>query len=150
MIFTGHAELTIDAKGRLFLPSKFRGILRPERDGTAWYCVPWRKHLLMLYTEARFQALAEQGPSSLAPPLEQASAQADYFGLTERIEMDSAGRMVIPKLHMELTEMTTSVVLVGAGPRLEVWDQASWASGLQDRFRKLPDLMRRLENKPGS
>jgi MraZ protein len=145
MIFTGHAELTIDAKGRLQVPAKFQRLLRPERDGSAWYCVPWRRHLLMLFTESRFQELAERGPATLTPPDAQASAQADYFGLTERVESDSAGRVMIPKLLLELTEMGSDVVMVGAGPRLEVWDREDWSKGVQQRFASLPGVMRRLE-----
>lgn len=147
MIFTGHAELTIDPKGRVQVPSKFRALLRPERDGTAWYCVPWRKHLLMLFTEARFQALAEKGPASLTPALEQASAQADYFGMTERLEMDSAGRIMIPRHQLDMTAMVTGdVVMVGAGPRLELWQRDAWKQGLDQRFKNLPDAMRKLEH----
>ena len=145
MIFTGSAELTIDAKGRLAIPAKFRSLLRPERDGTAWYCVPWRKHLLMLFTEARFQELAEKGPATLMPPAQQAEAQADYFGFTERLEVDSAGRINIPQLHLELTELGKDVVMVGAGPRLEVMDRATWQKDLRDRFSKLPGVMQKLE-----
>lgn len=146
MIFTGSAELTIDAKGRLAIPAKFRSLLRPERDGTAWYCVPWRKHLLMLFTEARFQELAEKGPATLMPPAQQAEAQADYFGFTERLEVDSAGRINIPQLHLELTELGKDVVMVGAGPRLEVMDRATWQKDLRDRFNKLPGVMQKLES----
>ncbi len=149
MIFTGHAELTIDPKGRLAIPAKHRALLRPERDGTAWYCVPWRKGLLMLFTEGRFMTLAERGDATLTPQGEQAGAEANYFGLTERVEMDSAGRIVLPRLHQELTGLhaESGVVLIGAGPRLEVWEKSAWTQGLQQRFADLPGLMQRLESR---
>ena len=41
MLFTGHSEHTIDAKLRLAIPAKYRNNLTPERDGLAWFCVPW-------------------------------------------------------------------------------------------------------------
>jgi MraZ protein len=149
MIFTGHAELTIDPKGRLAIPAKHRGLLRPERDGNAWYCVPWKRGLMMLFTEARFTSLAERGDATLTPQGEQAGAEANYFGLTERVEMDSAGRIVLPRLHQELTGLhaESDVVMIGAGPRLEVWEKKAWAEGLQQRFAQLPDLMRSLEQR---
>jgi MraZ protein len=147
VIFTGHAELTIDDKGRLQIPSKHRAIWRPERDGNAWYCVPWRKGLLMLFTEARFMSLAEKGPATLTPPAQEGEAQANYFGLTERLELDSAGRVMIPRLHMGLTGLSRDVVVVGAGPRLEVWDKKAWMDDLDARFRNLPDVMNALEKR---
>jgi len=145
MIFTGHAELTIDAKGRLAIPAKHRALLRPERDGTAWYCVPWSGHRLMLYTEARFVELAERGEATLTPGDEEAGVQANFFGLTERLEMDSAGRINVPRLHLELTKIGTEVAIIGSGRRLEVWDQKAWTAGLEGRFEALPKLVQQLE-----
>jgi MraZ protein len=145
MIFTGHAELTIDAKQRLAIPAKHRALLRPERDGTAWYCVPWTGGKLMLYTEARFHELAERGRATLTPGEEEAGLEANFFGLTERLEMDSAGRISIPRLHLELTGIGNEVVMIGSGRRLEVWDRQAWTAGLAERFRNLPGLVRKIE-----
>ncbi len=145
MIFTGHAELTIDAKQRLAIPAKHRALLRPERDGTAWYCVPWSGGKLMLYTEARFQELAERGRGTLTPGEDEAGLEANFFGLTERLEMDSAGRINIPRLHLDLTGIGSEVVMIGSGRRLEVWDRQAWTAGLAERFQGLPGLVRKLE-----
>jgi MraZ protein len=146
MIFTGHAELTIDAKQRLAIPAKHRALLNPERDGSAWYCVPWTNRRLMLYTQARFNELAEKGEATLTPREEVAGLEAGFFGLTERLEMDSAGRITIPRLHLDLTKIGTEVVMIGAGRRLEVWDRKDWTVGLEDRFASLPGLVRKIED----
>lgn len=149
MLFTGHAELTIDAKSRLAIPSKFRGLLDASRDGSAWFCVPWPGGMLRLYTEARFVALAESTEQSLTPGQDEASLQSDLFGLTERIEMDSAGRITLPRAQMELTGLSpqTDVVVVGAGNRLEVHAKAAWLDGMKQRFSQLPALVARTEMK---
>ena len=145
MIFTGHAELTIDAKQRLAIPSKYRSLLKPERDGTAWCCVPWQNKSLMLFTEARFNELAEKRGGTLTPGAEQQVAESDFFGLTERLEMDSAGRIALPRLHLQLTKLGTDVVMIGSGRRLEVRDRQAWMDGLEDRFANLPALVKKLE-----
>lgn len=52
MLFTGQAEITIDAKQRLAIPSKFRARLPKDQteDKTSWFCVPWPDgSLLRLY-----------------------------------------------------------------------------------------------------
>jgi len=41
----------------------------------------------------------------------------------------------------------SDVVMIGAGPRLEVWEKQAWAEGLQQRFAQLPELMRSLEQR---
>ncbi len=147
MLFTGHAELTIDAKQRLAIPSKFRGLLDAARDGNAWYCVPWPGGLLRLYTAPRFMTLAERSEQSLTPDQDEASLQSDLFGFAERLEMDSAGRISLPRVQLELTGLGTEVVVVGAGNRLEVRDRSTWMASMKDRFSQLPTLVARIEGK---
>lgn len=147
MLFTGHAELTIDAKQRLAVPSKYRNQWSSERDGSAWYSVPWPDGSLRLYTEKRFESLAEQGEHSLTPGQDEAALEAQLFGFAERIEMDSAGRITIPKSHLELAGLSGEVVMVGARNRLEVRDRAKWKQSLGERFAQLPTLVARIEAK---
>jgi len=111
------------------------------------YCVTWptpSPHL-RLYTEARFLALSEARPGdTLTPGEDVAGLESDYFGLAERIEFDSAGRLNLPKTHLELTGLGKDVMLVGARDRLEVHDRETWQATLAERFRNLPNLVRRL------
>ncbi|MBS0197076.1 MAG: hypothetical protein JSR77_09975 [Planctomycetes bacterium] len=148
MIFTGHAELTIDAKQRLAIPAKHRARMTPERDGNAWYCVPWGGKKLMLYTEKRFEEMAEKGDFSLTPDPEVASVASNYFGMCERLETDSAGRINIPRHHQDMTGIGNEVVMVGCGKYLEVWDKAEWENGLKERFAALPALVKKIGGGP--
>ena len=147
MLFTGHSEHTVDAKQRLAVPAKYRNQWDAVRDGGAMYCVTWptpSPHL-RLYTEARFLSLSEGRPGdTLTPGEDVAGLESDYFGLAERIEFDSAGRLNLPKTHLELTGLGRDVMLVGARDRLEVHDRETWQSTLAERFRNLPNLVRRL------
>lgn len=147
MIFTGHAALTIDAKGRLAIPAKQRALLVPERDGNAFFTVPWKHQRLLIFTEASFIALTKARAQSLAPSEDAEEGEPDYFGLADRCELDSAGRISIPKFQLDLTELPTEVMLVGAGQRMELWSRANWEQGMQDRFKRLPGAMRRLDGK---
>ena len=51
MLFTGYSENSIDSKGRLAVPFKYRDLWQPDRDGNAWYVLPCSKSFLRLYTE---------------------------------------------------------------------------------------------------
>jgi MraZ protein len=157
VLFTGVSEHTIDAKLRLAIPAKYRNQWQSERDGGAWFCVPWpgsvsdspdphSTGILRLYTEAAFTKLAEQLDSSLTPQDNDANLDADYFSFAERLEMDSQGRIAIPKPHMELTKLNTEVVIVGARNRLEVRDRATWVAGATARFANLPNRV--AQSKP--
>ncbi|MCC6426120.1 MAG: hypothetical protein IT435_04795 [Phycisphaerales bacterium] len=144
MPFTGSADITIDAKQRLAIPAKYRSQLDPDKD-RAWYCVPWPAGIVRLYSETEFTSLAARWDRTLTPGAEQAELEAELFGLAERIEMDSAGRITIPKSLLELVGLGTDVVVVGALNRLEVRDRSKWESGKQDRFARLPGLVEKFE-----
>lgn len=145
MLFTGHSEHTIDAKLRLAIPAKYRNQWDEKRDGKAWYCIPWPTAHLRIYTEARFRELAMAEQSTLTPTEEEADLESNLFGFAERLEMDGSGRITLPRSHLELTGLGTEVVVVGARVRLEVHDRNRWVQSTQDRFRKLPQLVSRIQ-----
>lgn len=148
MLFTGHSENTIDAKYRLAIPAKYRGRLDESRDGAGWYSVPYPGGVIRLYTQARFETLAEDDPHKLTPDEDEADLEAGFFGMAELLEMDAEGRITLPKLHLDLAALTSrEVVIVGARNRLEVRDRAMWLAGQAERFARLPALVSRIEAK---
>lgn len=147
MLFTGFSEHTIDAKQRLAIPAKYRNQWDPQRDGGAWICVPWPTGHLRLYTEAVFTQLSASDPGSLTPDEVEAGLDSDLFGFAERLEMDGSGRISVPRLHLELTGLGSEVVVVGAKNRLEVRDRAEWTSSMKERFQRLPELARKMQDR---
>lgn len=154
MLFTGHSELTIDAKLRLQIPAKYRNAWDESRDGKAWICVPWPGGIVRLYTEACFEGLASQGATggraTLTPDQDEADLEADLFALAERIEPDSAGRIALPRQHLELAGLGgagSEVVVIGARNRLEIRDRAAWQQTLSQRFARLPMLVAKIESR---
>lgn len=147
MLFTGQAELTIDAKQRLAIPAKYRAQWDPAKHGNAWICVPWPGGILRLYPETRFEQLADSGRGTLIPDRDEADLEATLFGFAERLEMDSAGRVVLPRGHLERTGLTGEVLVIGARDRLEVRDRGAWRSTEPDRFNSLPELVARIQAK---
>jgi len=151
LLFTGSTELSIDAKGRLAIPSRYRTLMDPERDGNAWYCVPWPgaggQRTLRLYTERRFETLADAWSDELIPDADEAELQARFFSQAERIEPDANGRIRIPPRHLKLTRLEGEVTLVGAKNRLEVRERSSWDDEDEAAFADLPSLAARGQSK---
>lgn len=143
MLFTGNSEHTVDGKGRLAIAAKHRAGWDKEKDGEAWFAIPWPNGHLRLYAEKVFIELAERESSSLTPAEEKAGLDSTLFGFAERIEMDGNGRITLPRSLTELTGIKSEVVVVGARDRLEVHDKERWNATLQERFQRLPELIRR-------
>lgn len=145
MLFTGHSEHTIDPKQRLAIPARYRNQWNAERDGGAWICIPWPTGHLRLYSEAAFTHMARQGEMSLIPDQVTSELEVSLYGFAERLEMDSTGRITLPREHLEMTGLATDVVVVGAGTRLEVRSKSDWQASAMDRFKSLPDLVQRMQ-----
>jgi len=143
LLFTGQHEHTIDAKRRLAIPSGIRGRWKESVDGGAWYAVPWPGGIIRLYTESDFERLSSERETTLTPDEDAAELQAVLFGMSERLEMDSAGRVRFPEKMLTLTGLDGEVVLIGAGDRLEVRDRASWSEEESRRLERLPELIAR-------
>lgn len=146
LLFTGQAELNIDAKSRLAIPARYRNLLS-EEDGKGWFTVPWPDGTLRVYPERVFAELASQVEQSLVPDDDLAELEVNFFGSAERIEMDSAGRITLPKHHVELAGLPSEVVVIGARHRLEVRDRASWQGRTEDRFKSMRTLVQRVEER---
>lgn len=148
MLLIGQFEHTIDAKGRLAVPAEIRARWVAERDGGAWFAVPWSGGRIRLYTETEFnkRAAAALG-TGLTPSEELAELQAVLFGSSARLEMDSAGRVRIPDSMLGAVGLGKEVVLVGCGDRLEIRDRSGWQDAAAQRLNSIPELLRKLEER---
>ncbi|MEM1183790.1 MAG: hypothetical protein AAGI53_02200 [Planctomycetota bacterium] len=162
MLFTGQAEITIDAKQRLAIPAKFRGPKRakhgsyasdasdeqktPKPGPSSWYCVPWPVgSLLRLYPEEAFDRLSASQDDSLIPNQDLADFEASFFSSAERLDMDAAGRIRLPKWHLDLVGLPSEVMVLGVRNRLEIRDRAGWLASQSERFNQLTTLVERME-----
>lgn len=148
MLFLGQAEATIDAKQRLAIPSKYRQRLPDSDTPPIWVAVPWPDGMLIrLYPEAAFERLAEALDDSLTPDEDVVARDVSLFSLAEAIESDAAGRVRLPKRHMDMVGLSQQVTVIGVRTRLEIRDRAGWEQGDARRFEELPSLVRRIEQR---
>jgi len=120
-MFIGEYQHTVDEKGRLAVPSKFRDELRAGAVITRGL-----DSCLFLFTKAQWSTLAEK---LTALPLSQANSRAFarlmLAGAME-VELDGQGRILAPGFLREYAGITTSVVIAGLLNRIEIWDERVW------------------------
>ena len=114
----GEYNHTIDAKGRLIIPSKFREIL-----GDAFVVTKGLDGCLFVYDNEEWKRFEEK-LRSLPITNKEARQFVRFFlaGATEA-EVDKQGRILIPNVLREFAEITKDVVLVGVGSRIEIWSR---------------------------
>lgn len=150
MTFIGQAEVSIDAKSRLAIPAKFRAIADAEALGSTWVCMPREGSLLWLMPRPTFLRLAGPWGRSLIPDDDTAALQRALASLAEPVEMDSAGRITIPRRHLELTGLRGDVVVAGAMSHLEVHSRGAWQELEPQQLARLPGLIAKMAARGGA
>lgn len=141
-MFMGEFNHTIDVKGRLILPAKFR-----EELGSSFVITRGLDGCLFVYTEEEWQALNEKLQN--LPLINKGSRQLTRFfhaGVTP-CELDKQGRVLIPSSLREFARLTKDVCLIGMGKRIEIWSKEAWEesiSNIKDDLDNVLDEMQGL------
>jgi MraZ protein len=136
LAFHGTFEHTLDAKNRLTVPSKFRGAL----SGRV-FLVKGMDRCLSVYPEAAYTDLTQSALSGLNPFSPQArELKRMLYGNAMDVELDSAGRVMLPAKFMEHAGISREVVITGAGECLELWDRSTWQDYDSDLTARASDL----------
>ena len=121
--FVGRYQHSLDDKGRLILPAKFRfgfergGNLSPQIDG----CIG-------LWDQGGFQRQVSQRESVVNEGDKAARNKARYWAsLSREIEFDKQGRFVLPIDIREYAGISSEVIIVGALDHIELWDPTVFA-----------------------
>jgi len=139
-MFMGEYNHTVDAKGRLIVPSKFR-----EQLGDEFVVTKGLDGCLFLYENTEWKALEEKLHSL---PLTNTNARkfSRFFlaGATA-CEVDKQGRILLPAVLRDFAQIAKDAVLVGVGSRIEIWSKENWvAANSYDDMEEIAENMEGL------
>ncbi len=120
---------TIDDKNRLSLPSKFR-----KEMGRSVVVTPGLDSCLFVFTATEWEKISERlsGNEGSMFKADNRSLNRYLLGMAVEIEVDSAGRMLIPDHLRKRAKLTSQVVFIGVRDRVEIWDEATWKQYAQE------------------
>lgn len=126
-MFMSEYNHTIDAKGRLIIPSKFR-----EALGEEFVVSKGMDGCLFVYANEDWNAF-EQKLTAL-PLINKEARQFARFFLAgaASVEVDKQGRILLPANLRSFAGLDKDVVLVGVGSRIEIWSKEKWESMSED------------------
>ena len=122
----GQYAHNIDAKGRLFIPTK----LRDELGGTLHVTIG-QDHCLSVYSDESWAAFMAKLKELSYNEVKKLRA---LFAYAADCEPDSQGRILIPAKLREYAELTKEVVVVGSFDRAEIWSAERWAAIEDEAF----------------
>ncbi len=120
-MFMGEFHHTIDTKGRLIIPHKFRDDL-----GDNFVATKGLDNCLFIYPREEWRQL-EQKLKSL--PFTRADARAFvrfFFSGATECELDKQGRILLPANLREYAKLEKDVVVLGVSSRVEIWSREEW------------------------
>ena len=126
-MFIGEYSHTIDAKGRLIVPSKFR-----EQLGDEFVVTKGLDGCLFVYENTEWKSFEEK---LHALPLTNANARKFtrfFLAGANACEVDKQGRILLPPVLREYADLQKDVVLVGVLSRVEIWSKDRWLENTYD------------------
>ena len=120
----GQYTHSVDAKGRLFVPTKLR-----EELGDSFYLMIAPDNNLYVFPEAKWQQINERFN---AASLSDARAKRYILANVAKVEPDKQGRFVVPPVLRAWANLSGDVTFLGQGDHAEIWDTATYKGGESD------------------
>jgi len=144
-VFRGRYEHTIDAKGRISIPSKFREILSKKYDDRL--VITNFDHCLVAFPNEEW-SLLEQKVGTFSLMKKETSAFFRFFYSSAMdCDIDKQGRLLIPQTLRDYAGLQKDVVLVGEGKRIEIFAKERWleeARKIEENFDQIRDTLGNL------
>jgi MraZ protein len=124
-VFRGVAQLNLDSKGRLAVPSRFRDALAARCDGNLVITAD-ADRCLLVYPLPDWEPIEQKLMALSSFNVQIRELQRRLVGYAEDVVMDATGRILVPPALREYAQLDKSVVLVGQGAKFELWNKESW------------------------
>ncbi len=120
-MFIGEYNHSVDPKGRLIIPSKFRDVL-----GDLFMVTKGLDGCLFVFDKNEWDAFVEKLRSLPISNIEARKIVRYFLAGAAELEVDKQGRVLLPGTLREFAGIEKETVLVGVGNRMEIWSKDKW------------------------
>lgn len=138
-MFKGEYNHSVDAKGRIIVPAKFRELL-----GDEFVVTKGLDGCLFVYSNEEWQNIEKK---FLEVPLTTKDARKFsrfFFAGAADCEVDKQGRVLIPSVLRDFAALQKEVVLVGVLNRIEIWSKERWMDNEYEDMDEIAEHMAAL------
>lgn len=136
-MFISESELTVDSKGRIFIPVKYRAEL-----GNRFYMTRGFDRCVTVYPEEVWNSFCEKINS--APESSSQALRRYIFPLTEEVELDAGGRALVSAKLRAHAGIQKEAVLIGVGKKLELWSAENYRTDVT-QAENMDEIIRQLK-----
>lgn len=121
MDFTGIYNYTVDAKNRLFIPSKLKKNIKK------FFIAPGLENCIYLYPSESWEKIVSKFDTlNLKDKRKERAFKRAFLCNATELSADKFGRIVIPQVLNSYAKIKKDVVIVGVWNRIEIWSKESW------------------------
>jgi len=147
-VFRGGSTVKLDTKGRMALPTRYRGEISESYEGRLVVTVH-DDGCLLLYPQPEWEQIEHRLINIPNQDRRTRDMQRMLVGYATEVEMDSHGRILLAPRLREFATLDKTVALVGVGKKFEIWNEETWAkigSGWMDGRADDGDMPHPLES----
>lgn len=124
-MFYGEFEHSIDKKGRLILPSKFRDACK-ENGIEKFFVTRGLDKCIFMFSDEEWRAQEQKFKAMPFTKQESRNFNRMFFSGAVDVIPDRQGRFIIPPYLKDYANIRRDTVIVGVANRIEIWDKGSW------------------------
>ena len=126
-MFRGVTKVTLDAKGRLAIPKRYREKLISRCEGQIVVTVD-RDYCLLIYPYPDWEEIERKLIRLPSLNKHARRLQRLMVGYATELELDGNGRILISKELREFADIDRHAILIGQGKKFELWDDQTWSN----------------------
>jgi len=149
-MFRGIHQVSVDAKGRMSLPARLRDEFLQYEDETVVVTIDPATRCLLMYPLSEWEVIQVKLDKLPSFQVQARRLQRLLVGHATDLDIDKAGRVLLPAPLREFARLDKKVTLLGQGKKIEIWSQEEWDAqreeylldGMQDpaQFEDLMDI----------
>ncbi len=125
-MFRGVRSISLDSKGRIAIPSRYRAFLEERGQKVLVLTLSPLDPCLCLYPLEQWEVLEQKLESLNDFDKRSRRAKQMMLGYATDCEMDSHGRIRIPKEHQDFADLDKQISFVGQGKHFAIWNESVW------------------------
>ncbi|MCK9154768.1 MAG: division/cell wall cluster transcriptional repressor MraZ [Paludibacteraceae bacterium] len=145
--FLGNIEAKADSKGRLFVPALYRKSLEKSGEASLILRADPINKCVKLYPESIWAKMDEEFTAHLNLwDQKDLALYRQFTASVEPIDLDSNGRVLISKRHLDMIGVETDALFVGVGNYFEIWNKQTFEGSLS----AMDDFAAAMQSKMGN
>jgi len=143
MVYFGEFRGKTDKQGRIVIPAKLRSLLSAGKNSPV-YVIKGLENCLFIFSEKEWKnqsAKLKELPFTKGDPR---TFTRLFFSGAFQSNVDKQGRILIPSNLLEYAGINENIVIIGAGTRIELWDEVKWEKYYEDSLKTYEGISEKL------